>query len=86
VGIECFKEETYDNVNQILSTKMTHLVTEGGMIQRFEGYDQARIFYPQETLFYLASMAGFKVLGLHECWNLERPPVGPCPVVVAERI
>ena len=84
VRIECIREETYNRVSQILTDKLTYFVTEGEMIQRFEGYEQSRVFYPQEFLFYLESIGNFRILGMHECWSLEEEPIGPYLAVVAE--
>ena len=54
-------------------------------ITRFEGYEEWRIFYPQEMLTYLRLLGGFNVLGLHRCWDLDGDPAGPNFVVVAEK-
>jgi ubiquinone/menaquinone biosynthesis C-methylase UbiE len=83
--IECFRKEKYDEMRQVLIDDATYFVTEGGVISRFESHHEARIFYPQEMLFYLTSIGSFEILGLHECWNLEGPPIGPYLVVVARR-
>jgi len=85
VKIECIREERYDPMRQVMIDRTTYFVSESGVIKRFEGYGEGRVFYPQEMLFYLKSMGNFKTLGLHECWSLEQKPIGPYLVAVAER-
>ena len=85
VKIECIREESYDEIRQVMIDKTTYFVTVDGVTRRFEGYGEGRVFYPQEMLCYLKSMGNFKVLGLHECWSLEKKPAGPYLVAVAEK-
>jgi len=85
VKIECIQEWAYDKVSQVSANKMTYFVTKDGVISRFEGYSEWRMFYPQEMLFYLRSMGNFKILGLHKRWSLEDELAGPDFAVVAER-
>ena len=85
VKIECIREESYDEIRQVMIDKTTYFVTVDEVTRRYEGYGEGRVFYPQEILYYLESMGNFKILGLHECWSLERKPAGPYLAVVVEK-
>ena len=85
VRIECICEWSHDRERQVQGEKLTYFVTIRGTISRCEGYTEWQLFYPQEMVFYLQGMAGFKVLGLHERWSLKDRPEGPGWAVVAER-
>jgi len=85
VRIECVREEKYDPVRQVLIDRTTYFVSENGVLRRYEGYSEGRVFYPQEFLYYLESMGNLKILGLHECWSLAQEPTGPYLAVITER-
>jgi len=85
VRIECIREFEYDRARQVLDERMTYYVDGDGAIRRYEGYQAWRIFYPQELIGYLERVAGFRVLGLHTRWDLDKAPTGPDWAIVAER-
>ncbi len=57
-----------------------------------EGYDEFRVYYPQELLVYFletmpgrSSASSFRVLGFHKRWDLEAETNRSDLVVVAEK-
>jgi SAM-dependent methyltransferase len=78
-------EETFDPIQQTLHHKAKYFVTERGETTLYEGYGKDRIFFPQEMLVYLREIGGFQILGLYDCWDLDKDPEKDYLVVVARK-
>jgi hypothetical protein len=87
VSIDCLREFALDHLRQVLVESNIYFVTDKttGAVRRVDGFDEFRIFYPQEIRYYLEQMAGFHVLGFHTRWDIEAKPERSDLVVVAEK-
>jgi SAM-dependent methyltransferase len=87
VLIDCLREFALDHLRQVLVESNVYYVTQKGTgeIQRIDGYDEFRVYYPQEIRYYLENMGGFRVLGFHNRWDLESESNRSDMVVIAEK-
>jgi SAM-dependent methyltransferase len=94
VRFEIAKEFSFDHLRQVLLEHDIYTIhnQKDGSTRILEGYDEFRVYYPQELVYYLETMpalssaAGFRVLGFHKRWNLEAEPNRSDLVVVAEKL
>jgi SAM-dependent methyltransferase len=86
VTIDCIREFDHDRARQVVKENMMYYVERDGRIRRYEGSHEWRVLYPQEMKAFLEMDGLFRVLGIHERWDLDANPDGPGWVAIAQRL
>jgi SAM-dependent methyltransferase len=87
VRIEIAKEFSLNPLRQVLIEHDLYTIHHkpDGSTHILEGYDEFRVYYPQELIYYLEQMGNFRVLGFHKRWDLQAEPNRSDLVIVAEK-